>query len=73
MDWDGALYSRLEGRHGAGGGNVLRAAVLGVNDGLVSNLSLVMGVSGATFAPRTVLITGLAGWLAGACSMAMGE
>ena len=71
--WDGASYSRLEGRHGAGGGNALRAAVLGANDGLVSNLSLVMGVAGATLPQHTVLITGLAGLLAGACSMAMGE
>jgi len=72
-EWDGAVYSQLEGRHVAGGGNVLRAAVLGVNDGLVSNLSLVMGVAGAALTPKTVLITGLAGLLAGACSMAMGE
>jgi len=71
--WDGAAYSRLEGRHGAGGGNTLRAAVLGANDGLVSNLSLVMGAAGAAFSQRTVLLTGLAGLIAGACSMAMGE
>ncbi len=71
--WDGAAYSRLEGRHGAGGGNSLRAAVLGANDGLVSNLSLVMGVAGAAFSQQTVLVTGLAGLIAGACSMAMGE
>jgi VIT1/CCC1 family predicted Fe2+/Mn2+ transporter len=71
--WDGAAYSKLEGRHGAGGGNALRAAVLGANDGLVSNLSLVMGVAGAAFSQQTVLVTGLAGLVAGACSMAMGE
>ena len=71
--WDGASYSTLEGRHGAGGGNALRAAVLGANDGLVSNLSLVMGVAGAAFSQNTVLLTGLAGLVAGACSMAMGE
>jgi VIT1/CCC1 family predicted Fe2+/Mn2+ transporter len=51
----------------------LRAAVLGANDGLVSNLSLVMGVAGAEFSGRTILITGLAGLLAGAISMALGE
>jgi len=73
VGWSGAIYSRLEGRHGAGGGNALRAAVLGANDGLVSNLSLVMGVAGAAFAERTVLLTGLAGLMAGAASMAMGE
>jgi VIT1/CCC1 family predicted Fe2+/Mn2+ transporter len=62
----------LEGRH-RGGGNTLRAAVLGANDGLVSNLSLVMDVAGAVQAERTLLLTGLAGLVAGACSMAMGE
>ena len=68
----GSALAQLEGRHRTGG-NALRAAVLGANDGLVSNLSLVMGVAGAEFAGKTVLITGLAGLLAGACSMAMGE
>ena len=71
--WSGPVFARLEGRHAAGGGNALRAAVLGANDGLVSNLSLVMGVSGAAFSEHTVLVTGLAGLLAGACSMALGE
>lgn len=69
----GASLARLEGRHRGMGGNALRAAVLGANDGLVSNLSLVMGVAGAVADARTVLITGLAGLLAGAGSMAMGE
>lgn len=70
---EGATLARLEGRHRAVGGNALRAAVLGANDGLVSNLSLVMGVAGAEVSGRTLLVTGLAGLLAGACSMAMGE
>ena len=69
----GATLAQLEGRHGGGGGNALRAAVLGANDGLVSNLSLVMGVAGAAVASHTILLTGLAGLIAGACSMAMGE
>ena len=69
----GNEVARLEGRHRAFGGNALRAAVLGANDGLVSNLSLVMGVAGAALSERTILITGLAGLLAGACSMALGE
>ena len=60
-------------RHASIGGNALRAAVLGANDGLVSNLSLIMGVAGAGLESRVILITGLAGLLAGACSMAMGE
>src|SRR5258705_5899597 len=71
--WNGAAYASLEGRHGAGGGNALRGAVLGANDGLVSNLSLVMGVAGAAVPGETILLTGLAGLVAGACSMAMGE
>ena len=69
----GETLARIEGRHRGFGGNALRAAVLGANDGLVSNLSLVMGVAGAALAPRTILITGIAGLLAGACSMALGE
>ena len=68
----GPSIAALEGRH-RGGGNALRAAVLGANDGLVSNLCLVMGVAGAAASPKTVLLTGLAGLVAGACSMAMGE
>ncbi len=69
----GTAVARLEGRHRATGGNALRAAVLGVNDGLVSNLSLVMGVAGASLQQSTILLTGLAGLLAGAISMALGE
>ena len=69
----GGTIAKLEGRHRAMGGNALRAAVLGANDGLVSNLSLVMGVTGAATEQRVVLLTGLAGLFAGACSMAMGE
>ena len=57
----------------AAAGNALRAAVLGANDGLVSNASLVMGVAGAELAGRSILITGLAGLLAGSLSMALGE
>jgi len=70
---EGAAVAQLEGRHRSTGGNALRAAVLGANDGLVSNLSLVMGIAGATLGGKTVLITGLAGLLAGAISMALGE
>jgi VIT1/CCC1 family predicted Fe2+/Mn2+ transporter len=50
-----------------------RAAVFGANDGLVSNLALVLGVSGGGASSQTVLLTGLAGLLAGALSMAAGE
>ena len=69
----GAALGRFEGRHRAASGNALRAAVLGANDGLLSNFSLVMGVAGAQVSAKTVLVTGIAGLLAGAGSMAMGE
>ena len=69
----GSFLGRLEGRHRSVGGNALRAAVLGANDGLCSNLALVMGVAGASIDNHAILITGLAGLLAGACSMALGE
>jgi len=69
----GADIARAEPWHRRGSGNELRAAVLGANDGLVSNLSLVMGVAGAGAEPKTILLTGLAGLVAGALSMALGE
>ncbi|HWD57839.1 MAG TPA: VIT1/CCC1 family protein [Stellaceae bacterium] len=68
----GGTLAKVEGRHRAGG-NALRAAVLGANDGLVSNFSLVMGVAGAEIRGSAILLTGLAGLIAGACSMAIGE
>ena len=64
---------RAERRHVLGAGGSLRAAVLGVNDGLVSNFSLVMGVAGADLRADYVLLAGIAGLLAGAFSMAAGE
>jgi vacuolar iron transporter family protein len=69
----GEQLSRIEGRHKTVGGNALRAAVLGANDGLVSNLSLVMGVAGATSGQDAIVLAGSAGLLAGALSMALGE
>lgn len=69
----GSNLARFEKRHRSVGGNALRAAVLGGNDGLISNFSLVMGVAGATSAQTGVLLTGIAGLLAGALSMALGE
>lgn len=68
----GASVAKFEKKHFLGG-NELRAAVLGANDGLVSNLSLVMGVAGAAVSSHNILITGIAGLMAGACSMSMGE
>ena len=69
----GPSVARFEKRHRSVGGNALRAAVLGGNDGLVSNFSLVMGVAGATQGGSNVLLAGSAGLLAGALSMALGE
>jgi VIT1/CCC1 family predicted Fe2+/Mn2+ transporter len=59
---------RTGGKSGA-----LRAAIFGVNDGLVSNLSLIFGVAGAGVANSVVILAGVAGLLAGAFSMAAGE
>ena len=69
----GNALSRFEKRHRSVGGNALRAAVLGGNDGLISNFSLIMGVAGAASGQKEVLLAGLAGLLAGALSMALGE
>lgn len=69
----GNLLSKFEGKHKSIEGNELRAAVLGANDGLVSNLSLVMGVAGATNSEAQILVAGIAGLLAGSISMALGE
>jgi VIT1/CCC1 family predicted Fe2+/Mn2+ transporter len=50
-----------------------RAAVLGINDGLVTNIALILGVAGASADPSVVRLAGLASLVAGACSMAVGE
>lgn len=68
-----ANIAQIEGRHRGGTGNALRAAVLGVNDGLMSSVSLVMGVAGANPGRSFVLLTGIAGLIAGSFSMALGE
>src|ERR1019366_7672429 len=60
----GDHLARFENKHRSVGGNALRAAVLGGNDGLVSNFSLVMGIAGATSGQSGVLLAGLAGLLA---------
>jgi VIT1/CCC1 family predicted Fe2+/Mn2+ transporter len=61
------------GHMGAGSGGNLRAAVFGVNDGLVSNASLILGVAGALSQSDVILLSDVAGPLAGAFSMAAGE
>ena len=72
-----AMPTSVEGigaRHRRGGaGGTLRAAVFGVNDGLVSNTSLILGVAGAGTGQSGIVLAGVAGLLAGACSMAAGE
>ncbi len=61
-------------RHrGMGSGGNLRAAVFGVNDGLISNASLIMGMAGASADNKLLLLSGAAGLIAGAFSMAAGE
>jgi VIT1/CCC1 family predicted Fe2+/Mn2+ transporter len=69
----GGRIARSEGRHRAGIGGALRASVFGMNDGLVSNFSLVMGVAGGTHDNGIVILAGVAGLVAGAFSMASGE
>ena len=68
-----ASVSGIGKRHRNFGGGNLRAAVFGVNDGLVSNASLILGVAGATSDAHLVLLSGVAGLLAGGLSMAAGE
>ena len=60
-------------RHRIAGGGTIRAAVFGINDGLVSNTSLIMGIAGATAETHMILLSGVAGLIAGAFSMAAGE
>jgi vacuolar iron transporter family protein len=67
------IASRERWHRGGGRAGSVRAAIFGMNDGLLSNLSLILGVAGAGVAPRTVLVTGFAGLLAGSFSMAAGE
>ncbi|MGW1072849.1 VIT1/CCC1 transporter family protein [Streptomyces sp. NPDC002537] len=69
----GRAIARRERWHRGDRSGALRAAVFGVNDGLVSNASLVMGFAGSGAAGTTILFAGVAGLLAGAFSMAAGE
>jgi vacuolar iron transporter family protein len=72
--WDApGEIARRERWHRAGQSGTLRAVIFGVSDGLVSNTSLVMGVSGASSDARLILLTGIAGLFAGSFSMAAGE
>ncbi|MFW6009797.1 MAG: VIT1/CCC1 transporter family protein, partial [Actinomycetota bacterium] len=62
-----------DARHRTTAGGSLRAAVFGVNDGLVSNLALIMGIAGGSGQAEVVLLAGVSGLIAGAGSMAAGE
>ncbi len=68
------VFGELEYQHRRikNSGNI-RAAVFGVNDGLLSNASLILGVAGANVDAKFILLSGIAGLLAGACSMGSGE
>ena len=65
--------AELHDHHGDVSGGRLRPAVFGAMDGLVTNIALIAGVGGGGAAPRTIVLTGVAGTLAGAISMAFGE
>jgi vacuolar iron transporter family protein len=69
----GEALALADARHRTSAGGSLRAAVFGANDGLVSNLALIMGVAGGTGDPSLILLAGVAGLVAGAGSMAAGE
>lgn len=71
-----SVFSKFhsEHRHTSGSSaNNLRAAVFGINDGLVSNMSLILGIAGANASSQVIILAGVAGLLAGACSMGAGE
>src|SRR4029077_17651339 len=68
-----AQIAEHETWHRSGGGGTLRASGFGVSDGLLSNLSLLMGFAGAQADSKFVVLAGIAGLLAGSSSMAAGE
>jgi VIT1/CCC1 family predicted Fe2+/Mn2+ transporter len=71
-----SVFNRYHSEHkhtGLNSASNLRAAVFGVNDGLISNMSLILGMVGANASEHVVILAGVAGLLAGACSMGAGE
>lgn len=71
-----SVFTRYHSEHkhtGLNSASNLRAAVFGVNDGLISNMSLILGMAGAQASEHIIVLAGVAGLLAGACSMAAGE
>jgi VIT1/CCC1 family predicted Fe2+/Mn2+ transporter len=73
MHWVSGGDLNNHSRHRNVGGGASRAAVLGAGDGLITNISLILGVAGASTAASPVRLAGVAGLLAGAFSMAAGE
>lgn len=69
----GTDIAGAESWHRRGAGNDLRAAVLGVNDGLISNFCLLMGIAGSGSSAKAIVLAGVSGLVAGAFSMALGE
>lgn len=71
-----SVFTRYHAEHkhtGSGAASNLRAAIFGVNDGLISNASLILGIAGANANQHFIILAGVAGLLAGACSMGAGE
>jgi len=71
-----SVYSNYHSEHrhtSLGSASNLRAAVFGINDGLISNVSLILGIAGANTDQHFIVLAGIAGLLAGACSMGAGE
>jgi VIT1/CCC1 family predicted Fe2+/Mn2+ transporter len=69
----GSATAPVEHHHADVSGGWLRAATFGAMDGLVTNIALIAGVGGGGLAPRTIVLTGVAGLAAGAISMGIGE
>jgi VIT1/CCC1 family predicted Fe2+/Mn2+ transporter len=72
-DSDAAPAAHDEGHHADVSGGWLRPAVFGAMDGLVTNIALIAGVGGGGVSPRSIVLTGIAGLVAGAISMGLGE
>jgi len=71
-----SVFTQYHSEHkhtGSSSASNLRAAVFGINDGLLSNLGLILGMAGANSNSHTIILAGVAGLLAGACSMGAGE
>jgi VIT1/CCC1 family predicted Fe2+/Mn2+ transporter len=72
-DSDARPAAHDEAHHADVSGGWLRPAVFGAMDGLVTNIALIAGVGGGGVSPRSIVLTGVAGLVAGAISMGMGE